>query len=329
MTILKKLASSLFALLWVIVCFEVTIWAISSFKNIYSIEMIKYAMKLKIPSSNPKITHEHRANSQAKLMGVDITLNSLGHRSAELKKIKDKNEKRIYVLGSSMGLGWGVPLEDAFPTVLEEKLNASAQSKSKYVAINAGIGNYNTFYQVELFKKQVDITKPDLAILQFYLNDAEPNPQGEISTFTILKHSLFAALTYQYVKLIMAKASGSLADYYSSLYMDGNPNWENTKQTLKELKVICDAKSIPVYALLIPELQDLSPQGSFPPLYKKIETTFGNIGIPMINPFDSIQKTYGKNSSQARVAHDDPHPSAPVHHILATELFNFLKDKNF
>ena len=127
----------------------------------------------------------------------------------------------------------------------------------------------------------------------------------------------------------MAKASSSIADYYSSLYIDGLPNWENTKQALKELKTISNAKSIPVYALLIPELKGLDSQGPFPPIYKKIETTFGTIGILMVNHFDSIQKTYGENSIQARVAQDDSHPSTPVHNILADELFNFLKYKKF
>jgi hypothetical protein len=325
----KRVVSLLFSIAWVIVCFEVSIWAISSFKSIYSIEMIKYAMELKIPSSNPLVTHEHRPNSQAKLMGVDVALNSLGHRSSELKKIKGKNEKRIYVLGSSMGMGWGVPLEDTFPIILTEKLNTSGQQPFDFVAINAGVGNYNTFYQVELFKKQVNITKPDLAIIQFYLNDAEPNPQGEISSLKVMKYSLFAALTYQYIKLIMVKASGSLPDYYSNLYIEGNASWENAKKALKELKAICDAKSIPLYALLIPELQDLSPQGPFPLLYKKIGATFSSFEIPMVNPFDQIQASFGRDSSRARVSHDDPHPSAPIHHILADELFSFLKDKKF
>lgn len=326
----KKLASVIFTIFWFFFCFEISIWAISSFKNIYSIEMLKYAMKLKIPSSNPLVTHEHKPNSRARLMGVDVSINSLGHRSTELKKIKGKNEKRIYILGSSMAMGWGVPFEDVFSTVLEKKLNQQKKQPFdyNYVTMNAGVGNYNTFYQVELFKKQIDLTKPDLVIIQFYINDAEPNPKGGVSSIRLLKHSLFAGFAYQYIKLAKAKVSGSLADYYSNLYVDGNVSWENTKQALKELKTICDAKSIPLYALLIPELQYLSEVGPFSILYKKIGTTFEKNGIPMVNPFYAIKKVFEKTPLKARVSHDDPHPSAPVHHILADELFDFLNDKN-
>ena len=43
-------------------------------------EMHKYAKKLKQESATPGLTHEHKPNSEAKLMRVNVAINSSGFR---------------------------------------------------------------------------------------------------------------------------------------------------------------------------------------------------------------------------------------------------------
>ena len=65
----------------------------------YDIEMWKYAKKLKRPSPNPMLGHEHINNSSAVLQSVEISINNFGMRG---KEILNKNERnRILFLGSS------------------------------------------------------------------------------------------------------------------------------------------------------------------------------------------------------------------------------------
>ena len=75
----------LFLSLYIVFIGEIGIRTISHFTNIYEIEMLKYAKKLKRSSENPNLSHEHIPNSQSQLMGVNIVLNSLGHRNNELQ----------------------------------------------------------------------------------------------------------------------------------------------------------------------------------------------------------------------------------------------------
>jgi len=312
---------------YVLVCSEFSIRLISSFFTVYSIEMLNYAKDLKIKGAVTEISHQHRPNASVNLMEVDVALNSLGHRSAELKNPKARNERRIYVLGSSITLGWGVAEGDGFVGRLEQRLNAEISPKSslRYTAINAGIGNYNTYYQVELFKRQVEATNPNVAVVQYYINDAEPNPEGE--DIALLKYSLLAAFLYQNIKTMTAVSTKSLAEYYKDLYQEGAPGWERAKASIKELKQITDKRDIRLIALLVPELHNLSKDGPYPTIYAKIDAFFTKTGIPLVNPLPAFQAAFNKDPSRAWAAPNDPHPSAPAHKILADALFDYLSPR--
>jgi len=306
------------------VCGEISIRLLSTFFMIYTVEMLDYAKKLKIKSDIPGISHQHRANASAKLMGVEVKLNSLGHRSDELKNPKPRKERRIHVLGSSIALGWGVPVDQGFAGRLQNRLNAEkgARNGLHYQVVNAGIGNYNAFYAIELFKRQVDKTDPDALVLQYYVNDAEANPRGE--NYAILKYSLLAAFVYQNVKTLMAVSTKTLDQHYRDLYADGAPGWENAKASIRWLKAIADKRRIRLYIFLVPELHDLSEDGPYPPIYRTLDETFKQMGIPMINPLPRFQATFGKDPSKSWVDRNDPHPNAAAHRILADALYEYL-----
>lgn len=320
----KKASSWLLYVAYVLVCSEISIRVISSFFTVYSIEMLDYAKELKIRNTIPEISHEHRSNAKATLMGVEVALNSLGHRSAELQNPKAGNERRIHVLGSSITLGWGVKVEEGFVSRVEQRLNREkgARNGHRYTAINAGIGNYNTFYEVELFKRQVDATDPDVVVLQYYINDAEPNPKGENNP--VLKYSLFAAFVYQHFKTLTAVSTKSLAEHYGDLYRKNAPDWERAKASIRELRAITDKRGIRLVVLLVPELHDLSSDGPYPPIYDKIGAVFRKMGIDMINPLSRFQMAFSDDPSRAWVAPNDPHPNAMAHKVIADALYEYL-----
>jgi len=323
---MKKALKIFLLLCYILICGEVIIRVSSSFISIYDVEMLKYAVKLKRRSENPKLTHKHIPNSSVKLMGVNVSLNSLGQRSPELAIPKPADEKRIYVLGSSIALGWGVPVEQTFPCLVEEKLNARKISPNNgyYRVINAGMGNTNTFAQVELFKAQVDKTEPDFAILQFFINDAEL--QQKRSDYWFLKNSYFLAYVYQSAKVLSFRFYGppSLGDYYASFYNGTHAGWNEAKASLGELKAICNERSIPLFVLLVPDLHNLSAESVFPGLYNQIMLTFQQIEIPAVSAYPDVARKFAGNERASWVARDDAHPNAEVHRIMAGNLYDLL-----
>ena len=329
----KVLFGTIFNVLWMsiatFIVLEIFIRILTSYFLIYDMEMMKYSEKLRINSSIPGLTHEHRPNARAHLMGVDIALNSLGHRNAELINPKPKNERRIHFIGSSMLLGWGVPLEQGMVARVEKRLNVEKSPKSglKYVGINAGIANYNTFYEVELFERQVEQTAPDLVVVQYYINDAEPNPTRSDSY--ILKKSLLAAFSYLRVKSVLQTSSSTMEEHYTALYKDGQPDWERTLNSMKKLKDICDKKGIPLVVLLVPEIHDFSKDNPYTEIYAKLEKTFSNLAAIVINPLDEMRQRFSDIPEGIWITRRDPHPNSAGHEVLANSLSNYLLKLDF
>ena len=160
---------------------EIAIRIISNQVMIYNIEMLKYGVDLKLLDPMNEVSHIHKANSSSHLMGVDISLNSMGNRGRELISPKPAGEKRIYVAGSSLTMGWGVPEMQVFSYLVEEKLNQSGQSK--YNFINAGVGNYSTFSSVSMLYRRFD------EVLDTYANTSSA---GSIIAFHLNNEDLMA-----------------------------------------------------------------------------------------------------------------------------------------
>ena len=134
--------------------FELFIRGFAYFHPIYDVEMMKYAKALKVDSPVPTLIRQHQPNSKAYLMGVDVALNSMGHRNPELKNPKPQKERRIHFVDSSILMAWGVEEEEGVVALVEKRLNKEKSPKTGqvYVGINADIGNFNTYYKVELFE---------------------------------------------------------------------------------------------------------------------------------------------------------------------------------
>src|SRR2546421_7867126 len=78
----------------------------------FSLEMWKYAVKLKHPVPDPHLSFAHIPNSSAFLMGVPVSINSHGHRDREYSQQKPPDVYRIVILGDSTTFGWDVRTED-------------------------------------------------------------------------------------------------------------------------------------------------------------------------------------------------------------------------
>ena len=322
--ILKQTGMVLFYAALIILSGELVMRVMAAVKPIYSVEMMKYASSHIIKSPSPNIAHVHRPNASGRLMGVDLTLNSMGHRSRELQHPKLPSEKRIFVLGSSITMGWGVKPEDVFTADVENRLNRDwKDSGIAYTVVNAGIANYNTVYEVELFKGQVDQVEPDMVVLNYFINDAKADPIARQTS--ILKHSFFLAFIYERLAGLYAGIKGkSLVDDYRELYKDGQTSWERCKQAVLELKAMCADRKIPLVILFMPDTHNLSQEGPYPAIYDKAVSTFRQMNIETLNTYPEFYEKYGKDPKQLWVAIGDPHPNRNGHLILADNLYEYL-----
>ena len=308
---------------------ELAIRFISSRKLIYNIEMVKYAKELKMRDPEGLVSHVHRPSSSAQLMGVEISLNSLGDRGPELKNPKSPDCKRVFVLGSSITMGWGVPFDDIFSSVTEQMLNTNKPFGPgvSFEFVNAGIGNYNTHFQYELFKRQYPVVKPDMVVLHYFISDVQPRGMGRDNF--ILKHSELAAFFFDRWSQFKLRFGGKFKDlftFYNDLYADDSEPWKQTQQEILAMRDTTAKDGVPFLVMIVPDIHDLSPGTPYQVLYSKMETAFKGMGLPTVNAFDPFQKEFGDDVSKLWIQSDDPHPNAQGHKLMAQVLYQYFVD---
>ncbi len=294
--------------------------AFSSVMMNYNMEMHKYAKKLKKPSETSGLTHEHIPASEAFLMGVDVKINKFGFRGPDLLE-KKPEERRVMLVGSSITLGWGVPYENTFASLLQEKLNA--RNKGKIEVVNTGIGNYNTTMEAILFKKNIDIVKPDLVILHYFINDAELITSK--ANNPLVSHSYIAAFVYVRLKELMYNVnykSRSIGDYYKDIY--ASDGWTRAENAILDIKNLCDARKIKFMVLIQPDLHDLHEGTDITKIYEKITAFAGTNHIPYLNLFPFFSEKFKDNPKSIWVSHEDSHPNATGHSVIADEVYNYI-----
>jgi hypothetical protein len=306
---------------------EIVLRVIASRTLIYNIEMVKYAKELKKPDPRGEASHVHVPSGSAHLMGVDIALNSLGHRSRELPKEKKPGTKRVFVLGSSITMGWGVPADKVFTAVAEDRLNSAKPfgPAVSFEMANAGIGNYNTYFQYKLFQNQYPVVKPDMVVLHYFISDVEPRSMGRNNP--ILKHSFLADYffdRFSNIQFRMNKSRTDLFSHYSELYTDDSQAWNQTRQYISEMRDTTRKDNVPFVIMIIPDIHDLSPGSPYRDLYGKMEAAFKALQIPTVNTFDDFQKNFGDDVSKLWVQSDDPHPNAKGHALMADILYDYI-----
>lgn len=304
---------------------EIAIRVVTSRRLDYNIEMVKYARELKQRDPRGVVSHVHRPSRRARLMGVDVSLNSLGDRGPELVEPKLAGTRRILVLGSSVTMGWGVRFDQVFTTVAERRLNSERPfgADVRFEIVNAGIGNYSTAFQRELFRDQYPRVAPDAVILNYFISDAQPRTMGRDNA--ILKYSSLAAWLFDRVSQWRFSREGrDLYSVYADLYADGSSAWQTTLAQITAMRDACAADGRPFIVMIVPDIHDLSPGTPYAALYTKMGTAFRAAGLTTFSTFDAFQQRFGADVTSLWIQADDPHPNASGHQVMADALVTFL-----
>jgi hypothetical protein len=224
-------------------CIELFVRAFVDDGMHFDLEMWKYARNLKIISSDPSIGHVHRPNSQMRLMGVDVGINSNGLREREIPYERTGATPRILMLGDSFTEGWGVPFEQTFSKrveVLYREHGAAAE------VINAGVGNYNTIMEVSYFLNDGYKYRPDIVVLNYIPNDAEPTPPHAQPNLA-LRACYACVFLLASIDTLMREMSlrPDWEGYYRNLYGDGSAKgWIDAKASIRRLAEYCKMHNI-------------------------------------------------------------------------------------
>ena len=314
-----------FTLLFLVFAFEVALRIVFWHSLDFSMEMWKYAVALKRPAPDPRLSFSHLPNGHAFLMGADVDINSQGLRDKEYSLAKPPGTFRIMILGDSTAFGWGVKAQDTSAKILEEQLNRSGLPGYRHVeVINTGVGNYDTVQEVTYYQTRGKAFHPDLVILEYFINDAEPVPQ-EKKGVLIDRSYLVAFLRSRFDSVL--RLTGTRPDwkqYYASLYGDDRPGFIAAKNALQDLVSAARADGSQVLVAILPELHQIN-NGTYPfqAEHQKIRNTLEPLNAPVIDLIEGLQG-HGPEES-LWVTRTDDHPNRKANTLIAEQMERWIR----
>src|SRR5262245_34104045 len=232
-------------------------WLVLDDGMLYELEMWKYAREVKMRDPRPDLGHRHRANAKAELMGVPVRTDSHGFRSPEIADKAGPGVARIAFVGDSIAMGWGVAEQETF---VHQVLAQLAKAGRKVDGFNLGVGNYNTTQELALFRDVGAKLKPDIIVLCYFINDAEPMPHYADNSW-LDEHSA-AWVVFRYRLDSLFRQFGEAPDwkkYYRDLYAPDADGWARTKTALVGFADVARDLGAQLIVFNIPELRELKP----------------------------------------------------------------------
>jgi hypothetical protein len=115
------------------------------------------------PSDDARLGFEHAPDAKGFFKLVPYETNSVGMRDREYAVRKPENTFRVLVMGSSFMVPAGVRIEDAFHSVMEERLSAD-RAPVRYEFLNFAIGAFHPRQVLALLNQRALAYDPDLIL---------------------------------------------------------------------------------------------------------------------------------------------------------------------
>jgi hypothetical protein len=131
-----------------------------------------WSSELHQPSAIPGLEYELAPGVQRDLGSWSVATSSRGARDGEPNAGKDVF--RVALLGGSFAFGWGVPLEQTWPVLLERELARSILVQGREVDfLDCAVAGFGVTQQVALLEARVLELEPWIVVLEHSFEDPE------------------------------------------------------------------------------------------------------------------------------------------------------------
>jgi prepilin-type processing-associated H-X9-DG protein len=278
---------------------------------IYELEMWKYAREVKMRDPDPAIGHRHRPNAQSHLMGAAVRTNAQGFRGPAISQQAAPGVARIAFVGDSITMGWGVREEEMFS---HRVIAALQKSGRKVDGFSQGVGNLNTSQELALFKTYGAAFKPDIIVLSYFINDAEPMPKYGNPSWFDENSAAWVVLNYRLDTL--SRSFGEAPDwkkYYRDLYNDNAPGWQATQRALVGFASLARELGAELVVFNIPEIRELKPY----PFGDITDKVLGIVKKQGVQGIDLLPTVQALDPPSLWVTVPDPHPNGRANAAFA------------
>ncbi|HEX9725724.1 MAG TPA: SGNH/GDSL hydrolase family protein [Vicinamibacteria bacterium] len=286
-------------------------WDMFSIGKVNSVHPIGLSGLLQ-PSPYQDLIFELKPNQDTYFKLVPFATNSHGLRDKEYSLEKPEGGFRVAVMGDSFSLPSGVAIEDAYHSLIEERLN-KGRDRVGYELINFAVGAYTLEQYVLAIRHKALAYDPDLILIGFCAENDDnvhqpnqfPDPYDPLEkTYPFYGSFAIDAVKYKLESIrIEQEAVADLAERQDRYLA----------RVFSELGDLGRTEDIPIVVVY------LSNQ---PENYRPIEKLALSNGIEHF--LDTSAAFRNKKLGDYRILPIDNHPNARAHRIFADQIYEYL-----
>ena len=268
-------------------------------------------------SEDPTLVYELVPDSEVMLGDLRIKINAAGFRDDEFPRPDTEVGPRIVLLGDSVAWGWGLPMDKAFPQVLESKLREVAVDELP-VVYNLAVDGYATRQELRLLASHALAFEPDLVIVNYVLNDPDTQDGGLARCFesSIMILELFRRAMIRLRGLFLG---GAFDEYHQRIHAYYA---EEIGDHFRQLGCIGRENEIPVLVAVSPVF-DFRPGEAY--RWQNIHDAIAELCLQNDLLFVDLSRTLREHNS-SDYSFDIWHPNAAGHAIMAQVLAEYLQN---
>jgi lysophospholipase L1-like esterase len=292
------------------------------------------------PSTDPNIHFELRPGLDIEFQGERLVTSAEGIRVAPGSPTAAQGALRVAVIGDSTSFGWRVAYADSYPAYfavdLETRLGRPIDLR------NYSVSGYNTEQSVHTYLQKVAAFEPDLLIVHYAQNDADP---AQFSSYVhpeygdnVLGSALIKFLVRQ-AKLVELKRDhdNRLADHtFISNFISTGPLKDRQNAAFELLGQQTAAMNVPVLVVIFNPFveQDAGYQDNevYTGLHLPALSHLTEQGFFVLDLYPAYQDVLAEMDWQyadawwvSAEAPTDAHPNSIGHRFIADQMLQYLE----
>lgn len=259
---------------------------------------------------HPGVSRENRVPDSG--LKWSYRINADGFRGDEFDTASDV--KRILFLGDSYTFGWGVDQHETLPRAVEAAL-AEPPFNLEVDAWNLGVPGYNTVQEFHLLKEVMHRYSPDLVVLGYVMNDAQP--QYNVHERPSVRYRYVNSWLLAFVKdqvnqrlyegdpVLQTGLNTTDKDFLIAL-RENQPKWEAGREAFTDMATLARSRDIPFLLVVFPSYNyAFSRRYPFRSIHREVIGWAAGEGVQSV---DLLRYMEGKDNKAYQVE-GDGHPN--------------------
>lgn len=263
-----------------------------------------------------EVVYELEPDLRTRFKLTPFETNRFGMRDQEYELAKPESTFRIAMVGDSFTLPSGVKIEEAFHSLLEDRLNHEGAGR-RYEVLNFGVGGYSLRQYVGVVEDKATPFEPDLILIGYCGRNDHKHPAWHYKREwkrKPIEYSFFSSFVLQGIRHARATKGYRHPPDVAVQPRVRRKHKKYLDEYLGKLAAYREARGVPVAVVLLDVIWTRVPY---------LEQRLAELGVPFLNASETFR---GRELDDYILNPLDSHPNRVANQIFADDIFAFLTE---